>query len=49
MSIVEGASYPPIIYGEVREAAATDMAAGAPISPGQLDLTVDISVTFEIS
>ena len=28
---------------------ATDMAAGPPISPGQLDLTIDISVTFEIS
>jgi len=49
VSIVEGASYPPIIYGDARmEAAAADQ-AGPPISPGQLDLTIDISVTFAIS
>jgi uncharacterized protein YggE len=50
VSIVEGASYPPIIYGDMArmEAAAAD-AAGPPISPGQVDLTIDISVTFAIS
>jgi hypothetical protein len=50
VSIVEGASYPPIIYGDVARMEAADAApAGPPISPGQLDLTIDISVTFAIS
>jgi uncharacterized protein YggE len=50
VSIVEGASYPPVIYGDLaRLEAADSAAAGPPISPGQLDLTIDISVTFAIS
>lgn len=48
--IVESPSSPPIIFGDMArmEAAAAD-AAGPPIAPGQLDLTLDISVTFAIS
>ena len=49
VSIVEGASYPPIIYGEAMARDEAMTAAGPPISPGQLDLTIDISVTFAIS
>ena len=47
VSIVEGSATPPIVYGRV-EAAAAD-AAGPSISPGQLDLTVDVTVTFSTS
>lgn len=44
VSITESPSYPPIVYGDV--AMARDEAAGPPISPGQLDLSIDITVTF---
>ena len=50
VSIVESPSYPPIIYGDAAMARDEAMAAsGPPISPGQLDLTIDIAVTFAIS
>ena len=47
VSISESPSYPPIAFGDV--AMARDAAAGPPISPGQLDLTIDITVTFATS
>ena len=50
VSIVESPSYPPIIYGDAmiaRDEAMT--ASGPPNSPGQLDLTIDISVSFAIT
>jgi hypothetical protein len=49
VSIFEGASYPPIIYGDGMARDEAMAASGPPISPGQLDLTIDISVTFAIS
>lgn len=50
VSIVESPSSPPIIYGDAAMARDEAMsAAGPPISPGQLDLTIDIAVTFAIS
>ena len=45
VSIVEGSATPPILYRAAPQMAAED-AAGPSISPGQLDLTVDISVTY---
>ena len=47
VSIVEGSATPPI-FDERVEAAAADV-AGPSISPGQLDLTVDVTVTFSTS
>jgi uncharacterized protein YggE len=49
VSIIEAASYPPVLYQGAMARDEAMAAAGPPISPGQLDLTVDISVTFEIS
>lgn len=48
VSIVESPSSPPIVYAG--EAASDDMvmAAATPISPGQLDLTIEIAATFAI-
>jgi len=46
VSISEGTSSPPILYAAADMAAAPE--SGPPISPGQLDLTIDISVTFAI-
>ena len=45
VSIIEGSATPPLLY---RAAPATAVAedVGPSISPGQLDLTVDISVTY---
>jgi uncharacterized protein YggE len=43
-SITEHSSSPPIVYGDV--AMATAEAAGPSISPGQLDLTVDVTITY---
>jgi uncharacterized protein len=45
VAIVEAGSSPPIPVDARFEVAAQD-AAGPAISPGQLDLTVDVSVTF---
>ena len=45
VAIVEAGSSPPIPVDARFEVAAAD-AAGPAISPGQLDLTVDVSVTF---
>jgi uncharacterized protein len=47
VSIVELSSTPPIVYGPTTEMAAAE--AGPPISPGQLDLTVNITVTYSIA
>jgi hypothetical protein len=50
VSIVESPSYPPIIYGDAMVGRDEAMSAsGPPISPGQLDLTIDISVSFAIT
>lgn len=49
VSIVEGASFPPIIYGAAMARDEASAASGPPISPGQLDLTIDVTVTFAIS
>ncbi len=48
VSITEQSSSPPIIFGNV-EMAAADTAAGPSISPGQLDLTVNVTVTYAIT
>jgi uncharacterized protein YggE len=48
VSITEQSSSPPIIFSGV-EMAAADQAAGPSISPGQLDLTVNITVTYSIT
>lgn len=48
ISIVEGPSSMPIIYASGDDARAAAPEAGPPISPGQLDLTIQISVTFSI-
>ena len=46
VSIIEGSATPPVIFQSApMEMVAAD-AAGPSISPGQLDLTVDISVTY---
>ena len=45
VSIAEGSASPPIVYDARFEVAAAD-AAGPSISPGQLDLTVDVTVTY---
>ena len=45
VSIIEGSSMPPVIFQSAPMAADVE-AAGPSISPGQLDLTVDISVTY---
>lgn len=45
VSIVEGSATPPVLYRGA-PTAALDESAGPSISPGQLDLTVDISVTY---
>jgi uncharacterized protein len=45
VSITERSSAPPIVYSGQVEMATAD-AAGPSISPGQLDLTVDITVTY---
>ncbi len=47
VSISEGTSSPPILFADVDEMAPSPE-SGPPISPGQLDLTIDISVTFAI-
>ena len=49
MSIVESPTSPPIIYGDAMARDEAMAASGPPISPGQLDLTIDIAVTFAIS
>ena len=46
VAIVEAGSSPPIPIDARFNVAAEDAAAGPSISPGQLDLTVDVSVTF---
>lgn len=50
ISIVESPSSPPILYAAAGQtvAPAAD-AAGPPIAPGQLDLTIDIAATFAIA
>ncbi len=45
VSIIEGSAIAPVRFSPAAEVAAAD-AAGPSISPGQLDLTVDISVTY---
>ena len=47
VSITEQSSSPPIVFGNVEMAAAE--AAGPSISPGQLDLTVNVTVTYAIT
>jgi uncharacterized protein YggE len=46
VAIVEAGSSPPIPVDARFNVTAQDEAAGPSISPGQLDLTVDVSVTF---
>jgi uncharacterized protein len=46
VAIVEAGSSPPIPVDARFNVAVEDAAAGPSISPGQLDLTVDVSVTF---
>ena len=48
VSISEQASSPPVIFGNVTMAAA-DAAAGPSVSPGQLDLTVNVTVTYSFT
>ncbi len=48
VSIIEGSATPPVLFRAAPQMAAED-AAGPSISPGQLDLTVDISVTYSTS
>lgn len=48
VTIVESPSSPPIVYATAA-ARGEDSMAGPPISPGQLDLTIQISATFTIS
>jgi uncharacterized protein YggE len=48
VSITEQSSSPPIIFASAPMAAA-ESAAGPSISPGQLDLTVDVTVTYSIA
>ena len=45
VSIAEGSASPPVVFDARFEVAAAD-AAGPSISPGQLDLTVDVTVTY---
>ena len=45
VSIIEGSATPPLLYRAAPATAAAED-AGPSISPGQLDLTVDISVTY---
>lgn len=47
VSISEGTSSPPILYAAADMAVAAPV-SGPPISAGQLDLTIDIAVTFAI-
>jgi uncharacterized protein YggE len=47
VSITEQASSPPVIFGDVAMAATE--AAGPAISPGQLDLTVNVTVTYSFT
>jgi uncharacterized protein YggE len=47
-TITEHASTPPVLYAAVDQMAAAPE-AGPAISPGQLDLTVDITVSYAIS
>jgi uncharacterized protein len=46
VSIIEGSATPPVIFQSAPLEMAAAEAAGPSISPGQLDLTVDISVTY---
>ena len=48
VSIIEGSAIPPVLFRAAPQMAAED-AAGPSVSPGQLDLTVDISVTYSTS
>lgn len=48
MTIVESPSSPPILYARATAAPDEAMAAGPPIAPGQLDLTIEIAATFAI-
>jgi hypothetical protein len=48
VSITEQPSSPPVIFGNVTMAAA-DEAAGPSVSPGQLDLTVNVTVTYSFT
>jgi uncharacterized protein len=48
VSIIEGSVPAPVLFNAAPEMAAAD-AAGPSISPGQLDLTIDVSVTYSTS
>jgi len=48
IAIVESPSSMPILYADEMAASDMAMAAPTPISPGQLDLTIEISATFAI-
>jgi len=50
IAIVESPSSPPILYAAAGQTAApANDAAGPPIDPGQLDLTIDIAATYAIA
>jgi uncharacterized protein YggE len=47
-SITEHSSTPPIIFSDAERATATVEEAGPAISPGQIDLRVDVTVTYSL-
>lgn len=49
VAITEGSAVPPVLYSSAGDMAVPEAAAATPISPGQLDLSVDVSVTFSIT